>query len=458
MKKLWVIVFLIVSGYIFSAGFLLSGVGSEAISLGGAFRAQADDYSAAYWNPAGLVQIQNPEFTLLGGPIYNYATLTLNNVTVSDTDPVHGYWTGKIMAKNKIAFIPNLGGFYPLKSGKNMIFGIAMYVPIGMGSFWDLYHLPDGYNDNVKFPEIDTISDLKVFDVHPTFSMKVNDNLSFGFGVGYQIASVELNKVMLSPTGQTEPVNYIATSANFKGNGSGISYNAGLLYALNGQFRFALTYNGGTKITLKGDSTLDSYIPTAFRNANPTTYSSDIMSATGSFETSLPVPGIIGFGTSYKINETMTLNLDFAYTLWSVYKNLDITFGTNDTDPLGQPMEEVVQPKNWKDTYRLSLGFQKMFGEKLVLDLGYYMETSPIPDETFEPMIPDTGLKNVANLGLGYKFTDKMKLWLNVENTFSPQRDVKTSADVNGDGVYDNVAGVYNLNIISGNISISYAF
>ena len=81
MKKLWVIVFLIVSGYIFSAGFLLSGIGSEAISLGGAFRAQANDYSVAYWNPAGLVQIQNPEFTLLGGPIYNYATLTLNNAT-----------------------------------------------------------------------------------------------------------------------------------------------------------------------------------------------------------------------------------------------------------------------------------------------------------------------------------------------------------------------------------------
>ena len=263
---------------------------------------------------------------------------------------------------------------------------------------------------------------------------------------------------MLTPTGQTEPINYIATSANFKGSGSGFSYNAGVLYSVNDKLRLALTYNGGTEIKLSGDSTLDTYIPTALRNISPATYSSDIMSATGTFETSLPVPGIIGFGTSYKINETMSVNFDFAYTLWSIYKDLDITFGENDTNPLGSAMEEVIQLKNWKDTYRAALGFQKKFNEKIVLNLGYYMETSPVPDDSFEPMIPDTGLKNVANLGIGYNLTEKIKLWLNIENTFSPKRDVKDPVDIDDDGVYDNVPGVYNLNIVSGNISVSYKF
>jgi len=39
------------------------GVGARAMSLGGAFSAVADDYTATYWNPAGLTQIRRMEFT-----------------------------------------------------------------------------------------------------------------------------------------------------------------------------------------------------------------------------------------------------------------------------------------------------------------------------------------------------------------------------------------------------------
>lgn len=37
-------------------GLNLNGLGSKAISMGGAFIGQADDYSAVFWNPAGLTQ------------------------------------------------------------------------------------------------------------------------------------------------------------------------------------------------------------------------------------------------------------------------------------------------------------------------------------------------------------------------------------------------------------------
>jgi long-subunit fatty acid transport protein len=37
------------------------GIGTKAISMGGAFVAIADDYTATYWNPAGLAQIQRME-------------------------------------------------------------------------------------------------------------------------------------------------------------------------------------------------------------------------------------------------------------------------------------------------------------------------------------------------------------------------------------------------------------
>ena len=46
-------------------GLNLNGVGSKAIAMGGAFIGQADDFSAIFWNPAGLTQMQGPQHLLL---------------------------------------------------------------------------------------------------------------------------------------------------------------------------------------------------------------------------------------------------------------------------------------------------------------------------------------------------------------------------------------------------------
>ncbi len=47
------------------------GVGARAMGLGGAFVAVADDASAVYWNPAGLVQLDRPELDGMYGSYFN---------------------------------------------------------------------------------------------------------------------------------------------------------------------------------------------------------------------------------------------------------------------------------------------------------------------------------------------------------------------------------------------------
>ena len=43
----------------FGGGFAYDGLGVKARGMGGAFRAVADDWSAAYYNPAGYYRIQD---------------------------------------------------------------------------------------------------------------------------------------------------------------------------------------------------------------------------------------------------------------------------------------------------------------------------------------------------------------------------------------------------------------
>lgn len=60
----------------FAGEFLSIGVGGRALGLGGAFVALANDVTAGYWNPAGLGQVNYPEFTLMHderfGNLMNY--------------------------------------------------------------------------------------------------------------------------------------------------------------------------------------------------------------------------------------------------------------------------------------------------------------------------------------------------------------------------------------------------
>jgi long-subunit fatty acid transport protein len=57
---------------------LSSNIGSRAIGMGGSFAAVADDYSAVYYNPAGLAQVWQPQLFLnhesyLGSSVYETA-------------------------------------------------------------------------------------------------------------------------------------------------------------------------------------------------------------------------------------------------------------------------------------------------------------------------------------------------------------------------------------------------
>ena len=49
----------------YAGEFLNMGIGARALGMGGAFVALANDASATYWNPAGLVQLNEREFSIM---------------------------------------------------------------------------------------------------------------------------------------------------------------------------------------------------------------------------------------------------------------------------------------------------------------------------------------------------------------------------------------------------------
>ncbi|HEX3072908.1 MAG TPA: PorV/PorQ family protein [Ignavibacteriales bacterium] len=107
----------------YAGEFLNIGVGGRALGMGGAFAAVSDDITAAYWNPAGLANINYPQFSLmhaeqLGNLVnYNYGAaampfgsdmsfgISLIRVAVDDIPDTRNAWIDR--TTGEVIYDPN---------------------------------------------------------------------------------------------------------------------------------------------------------------------------------------------------------------------------------------------------------------------------------------------------------------------------------------------------------------
>ncbi len=134
-----------------------SGFGIRAASMGNAFTALADDYSAVYWNPAGLAQSKN---TIFSGGLYN---LSIN----TDTD-----YLGNITSGNRnYTKFQSIGFVFPFPVSRG-----AFSIAAGYQRVQDLdqYIEFTGYNTNSSGPIFDFGQDeLIPFDKNIQQTQKV---------------------------------------------------------------------------------------------------------------------------------------------------------------------------------------------------------------------------------------------------------------------------------------------
>jgi long-chain fatty acid transport protein len=137
-----VVVLLLVTGTAMAAGLSTFGVGARARGMGGAFRAIADDWSAAYWNPAGLAYLENNELDLtllVVNPRSTYTPLESSDFMGTGFD-IKG---GERYPDDRPLPFPTFSGFIRLPSVEGLTFGAALYWAHDANYLWDLYDIPD---------------------------------------------------------------------------------------------------------------------------------------------------------------------------------------------------------------------------------------------------------------------------------------------------------------------------
>jgi long-chain fatty acid transport protein len=442
-------------------GFALPGVGSKALNMGGAFRGLADDWSAAFWNPAGLAYLPSSEFTM-NLYTFNFRPEYTPDFTMGEGgfNYSFGYPDQTHYPDDRAFFLPSFSGFHKFAEYEGFIGGVAFFVPYKLESRWNLYKPPAGYDNNVPYPRFDHATDILVWDLHPTVAKAfMDDKLALGLGLSIQRSDFGLRRTVLTrtPQGYTRPYDFFPVDEQMTTDGWGVGFNAGILYKMSPKFQLGFSYQSPVDIGLKGEVELEMYLPVI-----PT---SDLLGGTvyfrdGDFETTLPLPGEIGVGVMYRPIEKLTLTSDVSSVNWSRLEfldNWDYDLVAGRLDTLYALVSKAELPFNWDNIVRFSLGGEYILKEGLFLRGGYFFEQSPIPDETFTLLIPDLGDKHSFNLGLSYQI-NSVELGYDYQLVTYKKREVTELVDANGDGLYDNMPGTYKMLFHCSGLSFTYRF
>ncbi|TET97389.1 MAG: hypothetical protein E3J26_00135 [Candidatus Zixiibacteriota bacterium] len=424
----------VLSSGLSASGFENSGVGTKARGMAGAFRATADDWTAAYYNPAGYAYAYDNQ---LGG---NMAFVHLRHELVPSYKWGGQYETGIFNDQtnyntHEIFSLPSAGFIVRLPVWGETVFGLSAYQPFDYNITWKLYEPLRAYNNQVSAPADQFRNNLDVVAFQLTAAREFVED-EFSLGVGLQVLRGDLlfNSIIfrdnpMKARGDTNsdlwvrPLEKINEFNNNDGKGWGFGFTAGGLWKVNEKLNLAATFRIPFNLTINGATVSQFYMPDDstlwFFNDSAAvgdlgTVGQLFLSGTkvidyADFETTLKLPPSIALGLSYAASEKLTIALDAEYTLWSKFEGLDFTYtnhhglsGPADSSAFARDFftADLSYPIDWENTGKVMVGASYDYADFLTLLAGLSADQSPARKvKQFSPLFVDTGDKYGFNAG-----------------------------------------------------------
>ncbi len=375
------------------------GSGARAMGMGGAFIGVADDATAASWNPAGLIQLEKPEASMVGACRYSaadYSSATHPEINNDDdvTDLNVNYFS--------LA--------YPFHLGKNMVVAL---------NYQRLYEFKRNFS--YRYDYGDAGLDL---DQHTTFDQDgylgalgiagaIEITPRFSLGVTLNIWTDEL----LWRNGWTEnyhtstigtengvPVTINTRIEDDYADFRGINANLGVLWSINDALTFGAVFKTPFTATMTHE----------FNYNDVKTYGAPLnsthpVSIALKEDVALSMPMSYGVGCAYRFSDTVSMDIDLYRTHWSDYAI------KNDQGEKFSPIDgRPFHLSNVQDTTHVRLGGEYLFvfHEKqavLAMRGGLFLDQEPSQDDTkdFYGITLGTGVsykKYVFDLAYQYRW------------------------------------------------------
>lgn len=391
----------IVSTQAWSAGFQLNEFSSSG--LGRAYSGEgaiADDAGNASRNPALIMMFDRPTFS--AGAIF-----VDPGVDISGTSPSGASLDSKNIAPT--AWVPNLHFVAPI----NDQFGWGT-------SITSNYGLATEFNSDYAAGAYAGKTDLETLNLNLSGAYRLNNHWSFGLGFDAVYAKAKIERYagdlgkIVAGSGALPPVPGLAQQvagipadtqiAYLKGDEWGFGWNAGILYEIDKNNRYGLTYRSEVKVDFDGD--YKSSLPSAYNQILGNfglPMGTNGRTTGGSLTLNLPeMWEISGYN---RVAPQWAIHYSMAYTSWSQFQELKATNSN------GQTL--FYKDESFKDSYRIALGTTYYMDDNWTFRTGIAFDDSPVPADKRSISIPDQD-----------------RFWLSAGTTYAFNKDASVDVGV----------------------------
>ena len=339
------------------------GSGARAVGMAGAFIAIADDATAASWNPAGLIQLESPEVSMVGAYLQRRdefsSTTHPEAENTGEIDDLNlNYFSAtypfRLSQRNMVASL-NYQRLYEFKQSFDYTFD---YSSLGVDLLQDKHFRQDGY--------IGALGLASAIQITPELSLGATMNVwtdelfwRNGWNETYRehgVGTVGGETIIIDTTIHDR-------YSRFRG----VNVNAGLLWNMNQYLTISAVAKTPFKASLRHKFSFEK-IETV--GSNTMTNQQDITE-----EIKLRMPLSYGIGMAARISDALSLALDLYRTEWSEYILTDAQ--GNRFSPVDGRLEKDSRVE---DTMQIRMGGEYLFiGETIVVPVrgGIFYDPEP---------------------------------------------------------------------------------
>ncbi len=390
MKKI-ITLSVIASTLTFAGGYKIPEQSLNGMALGAAYVAHTTDADTAYYNPANMSFLEDEVSYMEGG--LTLAHLPSNQYDGIQLLPAVTPATGKSETEN----LPIPYFHYVAPAIGKWRYGVSMVAPGGLTKRW-------------KTPVQKLFAEeftLKVIELNPSVSYKVNDNFSVAGGIR-MVYSEGIVKSDGNAVG-------LAAKRDMKGNSIDFGYNLAMTYKPTPDINLAVTYRSNVDLTESGEANL-------YLGGVGQQYNTDV---------TIPLPATLSLAISKTWNNTLTLEFVYERTYWSAYKALDFQYDRPIQAALVSAFDDP-KDKSWEDTNTFRLGVTYAVNDTLTLMGGYAYDKTPVPKRTLSYELADSDA-NIFSAGFRYQQTKSLSWGAAVLYDSKDKRTL--NAGENGNGI-----------------------
>ncbi|QNJ97865.1 OmpP1/FadL family transporter [Constantimarinum furrinae] len=369
MKKVVLLVVItLITAVTYAGGYRVSLQGNKSLAMGHTGVAVVNSTESVFFNPAGLVYLEN-KFSVTGGAFGVFSNVTYQNES-----------TGESAVTDSPVGTP-LYLYAAYQATDWLAFGLGVYTPYGSTV---------EYEDDWAGSHLVNNIDLQAIFIQPTVSIKLSEHFSVGGGPIYVTGSVNfnrnLNRTLSDLDGNRSEVTLDATGVSEWG------WTVGAMFSPTENFRIGANYRSQIRLNAEdGDADFEN-VPN----------SPLVPFADTTFDAQLPLPAEMTVGLSYQFCDKWLFAFDYNRAFWDIYESLDIDFADEN-------IPDSFNARNYKNASTYRFGLQYEATSMFTLRAGYYFDESPVQEGFFAPETPRND-SNGYTAGLTVNLSERFQI------------------------------------------------